>query len=74
MRIQDYLRTRTLEVTVHSLDLARATKVDWRPPETATEDALLLTEISLERGHGDQLLLALTGRNGTASEALPVLR
>lgn len=75
MRIQDYLRTRTLEVTVHSLDLARATKIDWRPPETAIEDALLLlTEISLQRGHGDQLLLALTGRNATVNEALPVLR
>lgn len=75
MRIQDYLRTRTLEVTVHGIDLARATGVDWSPPDTGTEDSLLLlTEISLQSGRGNQLLLALTGRDVDASAALPVLR
>lgn len=75
MRIQDYLRTRTLEVTVHGIDLARATGVAWSPPDTGTEDALLLlTEISLQDGRGNQLLLALTGRDVDVSGVLPVLR
>ena len=74
MRIQDYLRTRTLEVTVHGLDLARATDTPWTPPETGTETSLLLlTEISLQGGSGNELLLALTGRD-VASQVLPVLR
>ena len=74
MRIQDYLRTRTLEVTVHGLDLARATNVAWTPPETGTETSLLLlTEISLQGGNGNELLLALTGRD-VVSGVLPVLR
>lgn len=74
MRIQDYLRTRILEATVHGVDLARATDSRWEPPDTAVADSLvLLTEISRHRGLGVDLLLALTGRTSCDDRALPVL-
>ncbi len=75
MRIQDYLRTRILEATVHGLDLARAAHLSWAPPEEAVADTLdLLVTVARERGQASALLLALTGRAVPAGEALPILR
>ena len=63
MRVSDYLPTRTFELTVHCLDLARATGLDFDPPAEALADTLALASASaLRQGYGVDVLLALTGR------------
>jgi uncharacterized protein (TIGR03083 family) len=63
-RIQDYLRTRTFEVVVHSIDIARAAGIEWHPPDRAVNDALtLLVDLARLTGDAEGLLLALTGRD-----------
>jgi uncharacterized protein (TIGR03083 family) len=63
MRVSDYLPTRTFELTVHCLDLARATGLDFTPPAEALADTLALASASaLRQGSGVEVLLALTGR------------
>ncbi|WP_028643136.1 maleylpyruvate isomerase N-terminal domain-containing protein [Nocardioides sp. URHA0020] len=63
MRVSDYLPTRTFELTVHSLDIARATGIDFVPPAEALADTLALASASaLRQGYGVEVLLALTGR------------
>ena len=63
MRVSDYLPTRTFELTVHSLDVARATGLDFEPPTDALADTLALASASaLQQGLGTDVLLALTGR------------
>jgi uncharacterized protein (TIGR03083 family) len=74
MRLEDYVRTRILEMVTHTLDLARAVGEQWEVPGGALADALgLLTEIAIETGTGPQLLAELTGRD-VSSRALPVLQ
>ena len=63
MRVSDYLPTRTFELTVHSLDVARATGLPFTPPADALGAALGLAAASaLDLGTGSDVLLALTGR------------
>lgn len=63
MRVSDYLPTRTFELTVHSIDIARATGVDFTPPTDALAETLALASASaLRQGYGVDVLLALTGR------------
>ncbi|HEU5038920.1 MAG TPA: maleylpyruvate isomerase N-terminal domain-containing protein [Nocardioides sp.] len=63
MRVSDYLPTRTFELTVHSLDIARATGLDFTAPSAALAEALALAgESAVELGLGADVLLALTGR------------
>ena len=63
MRVSDYLPTRTFELTVHSLDIARATGLDFTAPRAALAEALALaSESAVELGLGADVLLALTGR------------
>ena len=63
MRIRDYLPTRTFELIVHGLDIARAVQVDAAPPAGPLATALrLAADAALTGGHGAALLLALTGR------------
>lgn len=63
MRVSDYLPTRTFELTVHCLDIARATGLDFTPPTEALADTLALASASaLRQGLGTEVLLALTGR------------
>ncbi|MBZ5737645.1 maleylpyruvate isomerase N-terminal domain-containing protein [Nocardioides mangrovi] len=67
MRVSDYLPTRTFELTVHSLDIARATGTDFDPPTDALAETLALAAASaLRQGHGVDVLLALTGRQPLA--------
>lgn len=74
MWLADYVRTRTLEMVVHGLDLANALDEVWDPPADALGDVLALCcEITIVTGKGTALLLELTGRRITAS-VLPVLR
>lgn len=63
IRLSQYLHTRVFELTVHGLDIARATGVSYRPPAEAVESAAALSaRIAARSGHGEQLLLTLTGR------------
>jgi uncharacterized protein (TIGR03083 family) len=67
MRVSDYLPTRTFELTVHCLDIARATGLDFTPPRSALAESLALAAATaVELGMGADVLLALTGR-----QALP---
>lgn len=66
IELADYLPTRTLELTVHSLDMAAA--LELATPEELREPVascleLLATAIG-ESGLGPRVLLALTGRTG----------
>jgi uncharacterized protein (TIGR03083 family) len=64
MRLESYLPTRTFELVVHSLDLAAAIGVAPSPPAEALAESLLLAaNLSLLRGQGAEVLLALTGRD-----------
>jgi uncharacterized protein (TIGR03083 family) len=67
LRLETYLPTRTFELAVHSLDIARALDIPFRLPEDVLGEALqLATRVAAAAGHGEPLLLAVTGR-----EALP---
>ena len=63
MRLATYLPTRTFELVVHGMDIARAT---GRPVEHAQEcvaEAVALAgAVAVRSGKGQDLLLALTGR------------
>ncbi|QWF23388.1 maleylpyruvate isomerase N-terminal domain-containing protein [Nocardioides sp. LMS-CY] len=70
MRVSDYLPTRTFELTVHCLDIARATGLDFTPPTEALADTLALASASaLRQGLGVDVVLALTGRQPLPSGA-----
>ena len=63
IRLSVYLRTRTFELAVHSLDVARAADVPFALPNEVLEDAVVLAaRIGLALGQGEPMLLALTGR------------
>ena len=63
MRVSAYLPTRTFELTVHCLDIARATGLEFAPPHDALVEALdVAAESALELGMGIDVLLTLTGR------------
>jgi uncharacterized protein (TIGR03083 family) len=64
IRLSNYLPTRVFELTVHSLDIARATGIDFAPPEQALEAAAVLAaQISALTGQAAAVLTALTGRD-----------
>ena len=61
--LSEYLRTRVLELVVHTIDLSRATGIANTLPEATVVDALsLATATAAQRGEGEAVLLALTGR------------
>lgn len=62
-RVRAYVPTRTFELAVHGLDVARACALDRRPPEHVLADAgQTALEIAASGGHLPEVLLALTGR------------
>lgn len=68
MHLSAYLPTRTLELVMHSLDLAAALGRDLMVPADPMRQTLeLISEIVLIDGRGPELARALTGRG-----ALPV--
>jgi len=71
--LKEYLRTRLMELVVHSIDIARATgqSVSF-PLEAQRQTVLLAASIAAETGRGEELLLALTGR-GTLSPGFSVV-
>lgn len=63
MRLSSYLPTRTFELAVHGIDIARAVGIDVAPPEDVLADAAALAaRVGVALGHGPSVLLALTGR------------
>lgn len=63
IRLSNYLPTRVFELTVHSLDIGRATGLAFTPPEAALRSATALAgQIAALSGQGESVLLALTGR------------
>jgi hypothetical protein len=63
IRLSSYLPTRTFELAVHGMDIARAVGVDFVPPEDVLADAAALAaRIGVALGHGPTMLLTLTGR------------
>ncbi len=67
MRLSSYLPTRTFELTVHGMDIARAVGIEFAPTDDVlAEAAALAARVGVRLGDGPSVLLALTGR-----EALP---
>lgn len=65
MKLSAYLPTRTFELVVHGLDLAKAAGVKHQAPDSALLGTLdLATGIAVRQGDATMLLLALTGRGG----------
>jgi uncharacterized protein (TIGR03083 family) len=63
IRLHTYLPTRTFELAVHGLDIARAVGISYTPPADVLEVATVLAaRIAASEGHGETVLLALTGR------------
>ncbi len=63
IRLHTYLPTRTFELAVHSLDIARATGFSLSLPEEVLDEATVLAaRIAVLTGRGDELLMAATGR------------
>jgi uncharacterized protein (TIGR03083 family) len=63
IRLHTYLPTRTFELAVHGLDIARAVGLSFALPADVREEATVLAaRIAAIEGHGDTVLLALTGR------------
>jgi len=63
IRLHTYLPTRTFELAVHGLDIARAVGVSFELPADVLDEATrLAARIAVSEGHGETVLLALTGR------------
>ncbi len=73
IRLIDYLPTRTFELIIHTMDLAKAVGVEAKPPEAGMDATLqIMGQLALHRGHSSELILAATGRGGL-SEGFSVL-
>jgi uncharacterized protein (TIGR03083 family) len=63
IRLHTYLPTRTFELAVHGLDIARAVDISFPLPANVLEEATgLAARIAVDEGHGQTVLMALTGR------------
>jgi uncharacterized protein (TIGR03083 family) len=63
IRLHTYLPTRTFELAVHGLDIARAVGISLvLPADVLAEATGLAARIAVLEGHGETVLLALTGR------------
>ena len=63
IRLGDYLETRVVELTIHTLDLANAIGADAGAPAEALSVTLhLLADLAVASGQGAALALAATGR------------
>ena len=65
MRLIDYLPTRTFELIIHTMDLAKAVGVDDQPPEKGMAATLeIIGQIALYRGLASDVVFGVTGRGG----------
>ena len=63
MRLVDYLPTRIFELTVHTLDVAKALNLIVEPPPAPMRATLhLLADLAVATGSGPDLAFAVTGR------------
>ena len=63
IRLFTYLPTRTFELAVHGLDIAGAAGISFELPDDVLAEAVMLAgRIAAVAGHGETVLLALTGR------------
>ena len=63
MRLIDYLPTRIFELTVHTLDVAKAINLAVEPPPAPLLVTLhLLADLAVANGAGPDLALDVTGR------------
>lgn len=61
--LSDYLSTRTFELAVHGLDIARVVGSEALPPSRVLEQSLFLcVRLAQRSGRGAEVLFALTGR------------
>lgn len=64
IRLQSYVPTRTFELAVHSLDIARAASIPFvLPADVLAEVTVLSAAIAVVNGQAQEVLLSLTGRN-----------
>lgn len=63
IRLRTYLPTRTFELAVHSLDIARAVGLSFTLPSPVLEEALVLAARIAAENQGEAVLMALTGRD-----------
>lgn len=64
IKLSDYLPTRTFELIVHGLDIARAVGLETPPPANSLQRSLdLAVALTAHAGDASTLLLALTGRD-----------
>ncbi|WP_082690961.1 maleylpyruvate isomerase N-terminal domain-containing protein [Mycobacterium sp. GA-1199] len=63
IRLRTYLPTRTFELAVHSLDIARAVDLSFTLPGSVLEEALVLAARMAAEQQGETVLMALTGRD-----------
>jgi len=64
IRLSNYVPTRTFELAVHGLDIARASGVDLvLPDDVLSEATALAARIGVALGQGEPILLTLTGRS-----------
>ena len=69
MRLADYLPTRVLELTIHTLDIRRAVGLpETAPPPALRQTLYLIADMAAEKGVGAQLAMAATGRGPLPSE------
>jgi len=65
IRLHTYLPTRTFELAVHGMDIARAVGIPFHLPASVLDEALeVATRTAVLTGNGESVLLALTGRAG----------
>jgi hypothetical protein len=63
IRLHTYLPTRTFELAVHSLDIARAAALSFDLPDIVLDEATALAaRIAVTTGRGSEVLMSLTGR------------
>lgn len=63
IRLSNYLPTRTFELVVHGLDIARAAGIPAEPPAEALHRAFeVVVDLAGRSGRGAEVILALTGR------------
>jgi hypothetical protein len=73
IHLSDYLRTRVIELVVHTIDLSRATGIAHSLPDATVAEAVsLMSATAVRQGHGVALLLSLTGR-GAMPEGFSVV-
>ncbi len=64
IRLIDYLPTRTLELIIHTMDLAIAVGANDEPPENGLEATIqILGQLAIYQGQAPGLILATTGRH-----------